>query len=713
MLGMQGTNGKINGNQHVVVPPEPESTSLLDPLDQAGYDPLSHLLEIFSARDSLAQLSEIQNHVSQYGFGLDEKIAELLQEQAAAEPSVQRVAKAHNELTSIFSHIEIVRERAVIAEEVITGMTVDIRKLDETKKNLTKSMTMLKRLQMLMTANEQLTVFAKDREYKEAAQLLEAVIELVTYFKSYRSITQIAALSRNIAELQRNLSEQVIADFETAIEGRKPEFYSERPTVLLEGCMVMDALGESYKQRLTTWYCNIQLKEYRNIFRGSDEAGSLDNISRRYSYLKRMLKSLEPQIAQMFPSSWKVDEHLCRLFCEITRDDYKSNLARNAKNLNVDFLLKALEETMEFEQFLEKRFASNPKLLPDVDLTDKNASNLVFGRAISEAFEPYLGLWVDSQDRKLGALVTQYSNQMLLSPNSDDETPLQVLPSSIDLFLFYRQTLTQSSKISTGSELLKLSRIFAKYLQQYADRTLAARIIDKVTTLQDVKMTCLIISTANYCHTTADQLEQRIIEVIDAQLKSDVNFESEKDAFLAVASNAVQSLVRKIENDTKPAWREMINYNWGRLDAVGDQSAYVTELVKFTEIGVRQVIEQMNKDLYVRSYCDRIVETTVNMFLANISKCKPMTEICAEQMLLDCYVLKKCLVKLPVLTQSADVQPSTSYVNLVNRATGRLESVLKAILTNATADLPDSLKGFVPSTSFVRRALPEKFRWGS
>ncbi|KAK9240614.1 Vps53-like protein [Lipomyces kononenkoae] len=685
-------------------------SAILDPLDQAEYDHLPHLVEIFSKPESIAAVPRVKDYLDVYSCALDAKMEELLAAQQAAAPSVMRVARAHKELATIFSHIESVRERAVVAEEVITGMTADIRKLDETKRNLTMSMTMLKRLQMLTTAYEQLTIFAKNRHYKDAAQLLDAVIELGGHFKSYRSIAQIATLSRNVAELQRAIGEQVCEDFEAAIDGRRPEYLAERSSELLEGCMVMDALGDSYRHRLTTWYCNVQLREYRNIFRGSEEAGSLDNIQRRYSYLKRMLKTLEPQIDKLFPQHWKVAESLCRSFCEITRDDYKVILSRSGKTLNVDLLLKALNETMEFEQFLERRFSS-VRTSVDSDMGDK--STLIFGRAISEAFEPYLGLWVESQDKKLSALVTQYSNQMILPPSAEDETPQQVFPSSVDLFLFYRQVLAQSAKISTGEQLLNLSRTFAKYLQQYADRVLASRIIDKVTAEQEVQTTCLIISTANYCNTTAEQLEQRIADVIDEEFKAQVDFEKEKDAFLSVASSAVQSLVRKMENDCKPAWREMLNTNWGKLYSVGDQSAYVTELIKTIEGDVKEVLTYLHKDVYIRSFCDRVVESTINTYLPQISKCKPLTEICTEQMLLDTYVLKKSLLRLPVIMSPPDSQVSTTYINLVNRVTAPLESVLKAILTGQSADLPDNLKVYLPTSNIVQRALPEKFRWSS
>src|SRR5690606_6378729 len=114
----------------------------------------------------------------------------------------------------------------------------------------------------------------------------------MAHFKSYRSIDQIATLNRNVAELERELLEQVCEDFELAFT--KAEI-PQKGAMLAEACLVMDALGEAARMRLINWYCNTQLREYRTVFRGSEEAGSLDNISRRYAWLKRILKTYDEE----------------------------------------------------------------------------------------------------------------------------------------------------------------------------------------------------------------------------------------------------------------------------------------------------------------------------------------------------------------------------------------------------------------------------------
>ena len=330
------------------------------------YDPIEHLNAIFSHPSTLASVSKTSRSLHKYQNELDEEIAAFVARQSTSDnESVKRIQHSKRDLAELFRKIESVQQRAIHTEEAITEMTADIKRLDNTKRNLTLSMTALKRLQMLTTAYEQLQELSTTRQYRECAQLLEAVIQLMAHFKTYRSIDQIATLSRNVSDVQRELLEQVCKDFElTFTKGE----VAQRRGMLAEACLVMDALGDNARSRLVTWYCNTQLREYRQVFRGSDEAGSLDNITRRYSWFKRMLKTYDDQHAAIFPSYWRVDEMLANAFCEGTRDDFKSILTKSVRRadgqtLDVNLLLSCLQETLEFEHELERKFTNSVCML--------------------------------------------------------------------------------------------------------------------------------------------------------------------------------------------------------------------------------------------------------------------------------------------------------------------------------------------------------------
>jgi len=412
-------------------------------------------------------------------------------------------------------------------EHAITVMTADIKQLDNTKRNLTLSMTALKRLQMLTTAYEQLRVLGKTRQYRECAQLLQAVIQLMTHFKSYRSIDQIAILSRNVADLQRGLLEQICEDFEiTFAKGEVPQ----RRSILAEGCLAMDALGDNARSRIVTWYCNTQLREYRQVFRGNEEAGSLDNISRRYSWFRRMLKTYDEEHAAIFPSHWRVNEVLANVFCEGTRDDFKGILQRSMRSgqsLDVNLLLSCLQETLDFEHSLERRFTTTSRASTD---TFASSDTPVFGQAISEAFEPYLSLWVEAQDKELADMIPRYRQQPPRPPDEEYSAQM-VIPSSTELFNFYRHALARCAKLSTGNSLSELSKVFARYLDQYAQQVLLLYISERPgggtpsrsPTVEDI---VLVLNTADYCYQTCTQLEEKIRSRVDEPFKNSVDLQS-------------------------------------------------------------------------------------------------------------------------------------------------------------------------------------------
>ena len=601
------------------------------------YDPIDHLNFIFPQPASLSSVPKTATALRRHQDDLDREIAEAVSRQAQSDAeSVRRIQRTKADLAELFEKVESVRKRAIATEEAITEMTADIKQLDNTKKNLTLSMTALKRLQMLTTAYEQLRGLSSTRQYKECAQLLEAVLQLMAHFKSYRSIDQIAALSRNVSDLQRELLEQVCEDFEITFARGE---VGQKRVMLSEGCLVMDALGENARSRLVTWYCNTQLRDYRQLFRGSEEAGSLENISMRYSWFKRLLKTYDNEHQFLFPSAWKVEETLSNAFCEGTREDFKAILTRSTQRLDgtsidVELLLNCLQETLDFEHSLEKKFSTASRASIDtVDSTDERSP--IFSHAISEAFEPYLNVWVEAQDKYLSTLIPKYKLQPLRQVE-EDFNPQMVASSSTELFNIYRVTLTQCARLSPGARLVELTKVFAKYLDQYAQNILwfhlserpSGQTPSKVPALEDM---VLVLNTADYCYNTCIQLEERIKAKIEPEFRSSVDLQSQGEAFMGVAAATVRALVRRMEVDLESSWREMRNIGWARIENVSDQSSYVSELLRKVKSSAVEVLEMLHKPQYARAFCDNVVDMVCSAYLSNIFQCKPISEAGAEQ----------------------------------------------------------------------------------
>ena len=226
-------------------------------------------------------------------------------------------------------------------------------------------------------------------------------------------------------------------------------------------------------------------------------------------------------------------------------------------------------------------------------------------------------------------------------PPDEEFSSQMVIPSSTELFSFYRLTLAQCSKLSSGDRLVELTKVFAKYLDQYAQQVLLYYISErpsgqtpsKIPQLGDI---ILVLNTADYCYNTCTQLEEKIKARVDETLRSDINLQSQADAFMGIASATVRSLVHRVETDLEPSWREMRNTGWSKMESVGDQSSYVGEMIRRIDSRASEILSMLHKQQYARAVCDNVVELVANSYISNIFQCKPVSEVGAEQVSPSC-----------------------------------------------------------------------------
>jgi len=263
--------------------------------------------------------------------------------------------------------------------------------------------------------------------------------------------------------------------------------------------------------------------------------------------------------------------------------------------------------------------------------------------------------------RQLATLIPKYRQQPLR--NAEEEFSAQaVIPSSTELFHFYRLTLAQCAKLSTGSRLLELSTTFAKYLDQYGQQVLYYLLSEKSGTQgPSIEDAILILNTADYCYLTCNQLEEKIKGRIDEELRAKVDLQNQADAFMGIASATVRVLVNKVEVACTPTWREMRNTPWAKLESVGDQSTYVSELLRQVKERSAEVLKCLHKQQYARAFCDNLVDLMANTYISNVVQSKPISEVGAEQMLLDSYVLKKGFTDIPTLNDEPGTAPPARY----------------------------------------------------
>lgn len=454
-----------------------------------------------------------------------------------------------------------------------------------------------------------------------------------------------------------------------------------------ESCLVVDVLGGDYRKHIIERYIQLQLVEYRRIFRSTDEAGQLDNVPRRYAWFRRVLKHHDEEHATLFPQSWEVTRLLVASFAEQTRVDLANVLGRSPPNVAI--LLDALQATLDFEGVLSRRFD-----LPFEDITVNplaiSASSTKW--TISSIFDSHFGIYVDAQDKAIADMLSQYrgarSRTSLDNTLAETETAgPTVLPSSTELFYFYGQTLDQCARYTSGEPLVRLGKVFAKWLKVYNDEVLLAsmkkaepvvrRSVEGRTNLNEVKTACMVLNTAEYCSNTSLQLEDRLKDKVKEELKDSVSFSDERDAFTAAKAQSITAILRELEVACDPAFAAILKTPWRDLDNVSGRSAYIVDLVGSIKEVAECVRTRIDSKKYIRNFADKAVGLVITRFTQAVVKSRPLKKIGAEQILLDVQAVKACLLDLP---EPHSESTTTGYMKYVTKNTGQLETLLKVIL---------------------------------
>lgn len=595
-------------------------------MNSIDYDPRTHLNEIFSSPGVLEELPQLLNHTSKYKQQVTNEVNESIAQ-------YQRVDLA-GDITNLVNTVKEVKIGSQSTKESITEMTSSIQKLDYYKKNLVASMTVLKRLQMLINVNNTLSTILPTHNYKEIYQLLGVMKELLLFFQPYKSIDEINQINLKIVHTQNKLIDDIFMDFE--------EFHNKDEEQLLYGAQILELIDVKYKEKLLSWFYNSQLRDLKEVFSG--EAGSLDNLNRRFIYFKNILKQVQQY--KIFP--WDVSKEIVQEFCKMTKLDI-SKLLYNSK-VESKSLLDNLTTTLEFEKSL--------------NLTNE----------ISLAFEPYLSIWVHEQDKYLNSKILEFSAVSQLPPelkDSSSDVP-NIAVSSTELFKIFNRLLAHISKLTDGDTIVDLAKLFNRYLLEYNNRILLPILSTDDYSNESLKYFTMLLNTGDYIIGNIDELYERI-----QKLTKNTIPQFNTDVFYQLINKSISSLLMKMSTDYKPCWREFFNIAWEHLDSVNDISSYMNDLKTKTADNLKIILPLIIRDSYVRNFCDKLVELLVTTIANNLKFVKPLQASSVEQISMDVYSLKELALKFPLYSAK---EVSKSYVKFVNSHFHDLESLLKLLM---------------------------------
>ena len=153
-----------------------------------------------------------------------------------------------------------------------------------------------------------------------------------------------------------------------------------------------------------------------------------------------------------------------------------------------------------------------------------------FHGAISDAFTPYMGAYVDLERKRMSELMEKVEKEERWT-QPDESKAKDRYGCSDDLFLYIKNSITQCNKLNRNEILYNLFLEYRRGLSLYCD--MLDRHTSKKESLseREVQMTCYTVNTAEYCADTIPQLELSIKNSIDAAYKEKVDLSGQQELY--------------------------------------------------------------------------------------------------------------------------------------------------------------------------------------
>lgn len=661
-------------------------------IDTLEYNPLEDLTCILSTPESLTQIEELIQATSAYKLQLQNHILEQQENSGGNVNTLPDVS----DFDSVFDEIKEIRSISQSTEFTISQLTKDISHLDDGKRNLTQAMTCFENLKLLSDSYVQCRQYLEHNRFKEMCSPYKVMCSLSQTFRDYKSVDEINKLLSLISRLQADTLSRTKQCYHQIFSSRETSSIDD--DVLREGaCELLDTSSNS-RLEIIDWCLDKLLYEMGEIFQIDDEAGSLENLPRRYIFFKKVLNNFNSNFANYFPSSWDMSMKLTSRFFSMTRRDLQILLRRELQNNpSIDLFMDSLQNTLDFEKYINVKFANRFK-------TDQEDSK----HKISACFEPYLTLWISHQDKMMNSKILSYMSETKFPKPSES----LVIPSSADLFRTYRSILTQTLELVEGEGrdqiLIELGKFFTKWLIDYSKRVLEPLSLSDETKIENkdeaINYTVLLVNTADYCSTTIDQLDEKLSEFVHPGEKITVIFDKAKSLYGRLISRGINFLLDRIlSSELNFSWREFENFDWRHV-AVEDYSRYMVTLKNIlafstdnaAKTDLQKILSQFNRDVYSWNFLDKVIDLITDEFLGCIIKLlQPLPPLATlgneakfdpkgvisigEQLLLDVELLKQLMYSLPECLSNESSTQNTSYKRVNKHITSNIDLLVRFI----------------------------------
>lgn len=698
-------------------PPTPERISYLDELGIPlidNFDVTAYINSRFPDETSLetsleAYLESLQHAISRADAHLSDLVrAQSRQARNAAAPlreSEDAVATLQTRLTTLAQKAEDAELAARAAIEPARPLHSALRNTSAVRAALDALVRLEEGVAVLEAAaqSRSLDLLATDLAvFGTVREALNSLDELDddTAAKAARAVKRLAALRTRASAATDALRAAVLQQFRAhapavAVSASDPVAAADAVETMQVVCAVGAAIGGDVRAELVAAHVTSRVAAFRAAFM-ADTTG-LSGVERRFLWLRKELRANwaaqgapnDRDWGLVFPAEWDVAGRLAKAVVAELRAWTESVLDKGGDK-DVATMTAALGKSKGFEEELERRFGGQVR----------------FEKAISESYGPWMGAYVEKEDAYLGEVVRE-----LLKEETWACVDGTVLNSAKQLFLAVKKSMKMCAALDSRQPLYRLHNVFKKHLNTFAAcmvkrlpgsyNNALADSANQTDFDDKIDRACAIISTADYCANTVQQLEENVAKIVDDSFTPDIDMNKERENYAAVAAKGVHSLVALLDEDLHYCLKPFKATDWTAWPSVGDTSAYVNNITKSVNHTVPDIRTKLSKH-HFRFLLDKYSSAFIATFASHVYNTNNMSHFATQQILLDTSALRTLVVSLPTTGKSSSSQTrapaATLYVKNVMREFAKIDAVLKVILSPVETSV-DTYLALVPGGS--------------
>ncbi|KAG7162949.1 Vacuolar protein sorting-associated protein 53-like [Homarus americanus] len=718
-----------------------------DPFDAPDFNTVEYINTRFPAEQSLHHIDDVLEEMRLKITSTDDHIRTVVRSLTNVDQDGRTsLLNAQEAITELFLRFQDIKEKAGESEQRVKEITRDIKQLDTAKRNLTTSITTLNHLQMLVEGVQKLQL-----EFPSLG-----VMNVLDHLNRYKHIPQVADLNRQIEQIRSELEKQILDDFHQAFHGPNARRFA--PTKeLAEACLVVSELDPKVKRTIIEDVVKTQLAEYEVLFAGGESDAWLTKVDLRRKWFLKTAVEFEKTLAAMFPPSWQVTRSQLSRAMELRTQDIDVGTLLHAHKVMSELeslLVRKYAGFQIYDRTPRSSISTNPFLEDEQSHKNEQSANPIntnpfveseapgetivspFHGAVCRCFQPYLRVYIDNVDKRLNDQIEKFASEMRnYKFEHIDAEESNVVPYCGELFTIYKNVLVEFLRLGPGEGLGGLVEVLQKHLREFCTKVVRAAlpkvganipmpkdinmkeltaVLAQVQTLwregdhpklgdDDVRRVCSVLVSAEYCEEMTGRLEAKLKEKSHPSLVPSISLTQEQDLFHAVLAQCIALLVTHVESLCDPALTSMTKVNW-MMEQTGDQSPYVTAISQHITASVPLVRHNLHTSRkYFTRFCDKLAAAILNKFVQQVYKCRPISGVGCEQLLLDCHALKAVMLQLPVVASQVRRDPPQTYTRMVVRGMARAELVLQVVMGEyAThSDLIDKFNRLLPDATIA------------